>query len=174
MLMKLAPCSRTCSCGPVGIPNTGESNSVFIDGCYLGPSVTDQIFFLGCHVGHIYNMLSIYDAVTHSHTSHLLIEWCVAHIHVSLQPQACMLCIAEWFDPLQRIAGRFDPLHRCLLASWFRWRANNQYSTVLPPHLQTMLPKLCSCLQIRIWSKGQRLGQLWNIYIYLNDRLIAS
>jgi hypothetical protein len=48
LLMKLAMCSRTCSRGPAGIPNTGESNSVFIDGCYLGPSVTDQIFFLEC------------------------------------------------------------------------------------------------------------------------------
>lgn len=48
MLVKLALCSRTCSSGPAGIPETGESNSVFIDGCYLGPSVTDQIFFLEC------------------------------------------------------------------------------------------------------------------------------
>ena len=48
MLVKLALCSRTCSSGPAGIPETGESNSVFIDSCYLGPSVTDQIFFLEC------------------------------------------------------------------------------------------------------------------------------
>ena len=48
MLVKLAMCSRTCSSGPAGIPETGESNSVFIDGCYLGPSVTDQIFYLEC------------------------------------------------------------------------------------------------------------------------------
>ena len=91
MLMKLAPCSRTCSCGAAGIPNTGESNSVFIDGCYLGLSVHDQIFVLGCHLSWTY----------------------VLHISMcALHPQACsnhcMICTAGRFDPLQRTDWRFD------------------------------------------------------------------
>lgn len=78
-----------------------------------------------------------------------------------------MLCTDGRLDPLQRTVGRFDPLHRCLLASGFRWRAQCGPRVLSDPKSMSMILRWCACLQIRCWSKENRLEQLRNIYIYI-------